>query len=51
MKKAIAQRISRRVIGFVSGNQQRPDMMCEVFMLAPTDLVDVDELPVGALPA
>ena len=35
----------RRVIGFMSGNQQHPDMMCEVFILAPTDLVDLDELP------
>ena len=34
----------RRVIGFMSGNQQHPDMMCEVFILAPTDLVDGDEL-------
>ena len=34
----------RRVIGFMSGNQQHPDMMCEVFVLAPTDLVDADEL-------
>jgi uncharacterized protein YbcI len=30
----------RRVIGFMSGNQQHPDIMCEVFILAPTDLVD-----------
>ena len=29
----------RRVIGFMSGNQQDPDMMCEVFVLSPTDLV------------
>ena len=34
----------RRVIGFMSGNQQDPDMMCEVFILAPTDLVDDHEL-------
>jgi uncharacterized protein YbcI len=34
----------RKVIGFMSGNQQHPDMMCEVFILAPTDLVDHDEL-------
>src|SRR5580692_263867 len=34
----------RRVIGFMSGNQQSPDMMCEVFILAPTDLVDGNEL-------
>jgi uncharacterized protein YbcI len=38
----------RHVIGFMSGNQQHPDMMCEVFILAPTDLVDHDELAVGA---
>ena len=35
----------QRVIGFMSGNQQQPDMMCEVFILAPTDLVDEDEFP------
>jgi uncharacterized protein YbcI len=33
----------RRVIGFMSGNQQHPDIMCEVFILAPTDLVDDEE--------
>jgi hypothetical protein len=33
------------VIGFMSGNQQHPDMMCEVFILAPTSLVDQDEIP------
>lgn len=42
----------RRVIGFMSGNQQDPDIMCEVFILAPTDLVDEHELPPRArLPA
>lgn len=30
----------RDVIGFMSGNQQDPDIMCEVFILAPTDLLD-----------
>jgi uncharacterized protein YbcI len=35
----------RRVIGFMSGNQQDPDIMCEVFILAPTDFVDDHELP------
>jgi uncharacterized protein YbcI len=33
----------RRVIGFMSGNQQDPDIMCEVFILSGTDLVD-DEI-------
>ena len=36
----------RKVIGFMSGNQQDPDTMCEVFMLAPTDLLDEHEIPV-----
>jgi uncharacterized protein YbcI len=30
----------RDVVGFMSGNQQDPDMICEVFVLAPSDLVD-----------
>jgi uncharacterized protein YbcI len=37
----------RQVIGFMSGNQQDPDIMCEVFILAPTDLVDDDAIPGG----
>jgi len=36
----IEQATGRRVIGFMSGNQQHPDIMCEVFILEPTDLVD-----------
>ena len=28
----------RRVIGFMSGNQQHPDMICEVFILTPSTL-------------
>jgi uncharacterized protein YbcI len=35
----------RQVIGFMSGNQQHPDLMCEVFILGPTDLVDAHEIP------
>jgi len=41
----------RQVIGFMSGNQQHPDMMCEVFILAPTDLVDIHEISGGDRPA
>ena len=33
----------RDVIGFMSGNQQDPDMMCEVFILAPADLDPRDD--------
>jgi uncharacterized protein YbcI len=40
----IQRATGRRVIGFMSGNQQDPDMMCEVFILAPSDLVGTDEL-------
>jgi uncharacterized protein YbcI len=40
----IERATGRRVIGFMSGNQQHPDIMCEVFILAPTDLVDDDEV-------
>ena len=35
----------RHVIGFMSGNQQDPDMICEVFVLAPSSLVAPHELP------
>jgi uncharacterized protein YbcI len=43
-EEVIEQATGRRVIGFMSGNQQHPDMMCEVFILAPTDLISADEL-------
>jgi uncharacterized protein YbcI len=43
--EAVVERATgRRVIGFMSGNQQSPDIMCEVFILAPTDLIDDHEL-------
>jgi uncharacterized protein YbcI len=41
----IERATGRPVIGFMSGNQQKPDMMCEVFILGPTDLVDEHEIP------
>jgi uncharacterized protein YbcI len=34
----------RSVIGFMSGNQQDPDMICEVFVLSPSELVDGVEI-------
>lgn len=37
----------RQVIGFMSGNQQDPDMICEVFILAGTDLVPDEDQPGG----
>jgi uncharacterized protein YbcI len=42
--EVIENATGRRVIGFMSGNQQQPDLMCEVFVLGPTDLVDEHEL-------
>ena len=44
-ESVIHEATGRQVVGFMSGNQQDPDIMCEVFILAPTDLVDDDELP------
>ncbi|HET9104919.1 MAG TPA: Na-translocating system protein MpsC family protein [Solirubrobacteraceae bacterium] len=44
----VEQATGRPVIGFMSGNQQEPDMMCEVFILAPTDLLEAHELPAAA---
>ncbi|WP_084284483.1 Na-translocating system protein MpsC family protein [Solirubrobacter soli] len=34
----------RAVVGFMSGNQQDPDMICEVFVLSPTDLLSDHEM-------
>ena len=42
--EVIERATGRRVIGFMSGNQQDPDIMCEVFILAPTDLIEDHEI-------
>lgn len=39
-EEVVENATGRRVIGFMSGNQQDPDLMCEVFILDPTDLVE-----------
>lgn len=39
-EEVVEKATGRHVIGFMSGNQQEPDMMCEVFILDPTDLVE-----------
>jgi len=49
-EEVIEQATGRAVIGFMSGNQQHPDMMCEVFILAPTDLVDAHEIAPNGRP-
>ena len=37
-EKVVEDATGRKVIGFMSGNQQDPDMICEVFVLAPNDV-------------
>jgi uncharacterized protein YbcI len=44
----IERATGRPVIGFMSGNQQQPDMMCEVFVLAPSDLLSDPDAVLGA---
>jgi hypothetical protein len=34
----------------MSGNQQDPDLICEVFVLSPTDLIDEDEIRASKQP-
>jgi uncharacterized protein YbcI len=38
-KTVVEQATGREVIGFMSGNQRDPDMICEVFVLASSDLL------------
>jgi uncharacterized protein YbcI len=38
-ERVVEEATGRKVIGFMSGNQQDPDMICEVFVLAPNDLM------------
>jgi uncharacterized protein YbcI len=39
-EQVVEHATGRKVIGFMSGNQQNPDMISEVFVLAPSDLTD-----------
>jgi uncharacterized protein YbcI len=39
-EEVIERATGRKVIGFMSGNQQDPDLMCEVFILAGSDLLE-----------
>ena len=50
-EEVIERATGRPVIGFMSGNQQHPDMMCEVFVLAPTDLLDAHEIASNGRPS
>lgn len=38
----------RPVVGFMSGNQQDPDMMCEVFILGDAESLDTDRTTAAA---
>ena len=38
-EEVVEDATGRKVIGFMSGNQQDPDMICEVFVLAPNDVL------------
>jgi uncharacterized protein YbcI len=49
-EQVVEDATGRQVVGFMSGNQQHPDMMCEVFVLAPIDSVDgQDQAPAASL--
>ena len=50
-EKVVEDATGRNVIGFMSGNQQDPDLMCEVFVLGPSDLVEDDEIRTAPLPS
>jgi uncharacterized protein YbcI len=39
-EQVVEHATGRKVVGFRSGNQQDPDMICEVFVLAPNDVAD-----------
>jgi uncharacterized protein YbcI len=39
-ERVVEEATGRQVIGFMSGNQQDPDMICEVFVLAQNTVLD-----------
>jgi uncharacterized protein YbcI len=39
-EQVVEHATGRKVIGFMSGNQQNPDMISEVFVLAPNDVAE-----------
>ena len=38
-EQVVEHATGRKVVGFMSGNHQDPDMICEVFVLAPNDVL------------
>ena len=49
-EEVVERATGRKVVGFMSGNQQDPDMICEVFVLTPTDLFEPHEFPPHKFP-
>jgi uncharacterized protein YbcI len=45
LEAVIERATGRRVIAFMNGNQDDPEMMSEMFILAPTDLLDDQPTP------
>jgi hypothetical protein len=45
LEAVIERATDRRVIAFMSGDQDDPEMMCEMFFLAPTDLLGDQPTP------
>ncbi|MFL5904851.1 MAG: DUF2294 domain-containing protein [Solirubrobacteraceae bacterium] len=43
-EQVVERATGRKVIGCMSGSQQDSDMLCEVFILAPGDVGDVDRV-------
>ena len=39
-ERVVSEATGRQVVGFMSGNQQDPDMICEVFVLAHNDVMN-----------
>lgn len=39
-QEVVAEATGRKVVGFMSGNHQDPDLICEVFVLDSTDLLE-----------
>jgi hypothetical protein len=46
----IEEATGRRVVGFMSGNLRDSDMICEVFVLAPTELFGDSETGPSSIP-
>ena len=39
-EQVVERATGRKVVGFMSGNQQDPDMICEVFVLSQNEITD-----------